>query len=272
MYSISVVVAIYQDIEALNIILDSLYNQTFKGEFEVIVAEDGRNSEVDGFIKSLSYPNLKHTKHEDLGWRKNRSMNNAIRTSENDFLIFIDGDCVPSQYLMENYEKLISSKQVLCGRRVELGNVIASELRTNQYTIRSIEKKYFKNYLKLHQAGSRHIEEGIILNDFLWKLKYKNYQSTIIGCNFGILKADIETINGFDETYLNASVGEDTDIEWRMSSYGFKMTNIRNKAPVFHLFHAQKYSKEDNEISLKLLSKRKTENNLICKNGLKQHP
>ena len=121
MLSASVIVATYKDIEALSTILDSLYNQSFNGTYEVIVAEDGEDQEVKDFISRLSYPNLKHTTQEDLGWRKNKSLNNAITASEADFLIFIDGDCIPSHFFIENYLKRAKEGEVLCGRRVELG-------------------------------------------------------------------------------------------------------------------------------------------------------
>jgi len=48
---VSVIIAIYKDIESLALILDSLSHQTYKNAFEIIVAEDGEDIEVKNFIE-----------------------------------------------------------------------------------------------------------------------------------------------------------------------------------------------------------------------------
>ena len=270
MLKASVIIAIYKDVEALSVILESLYNQTTNETYEVIVAEDGESEIVKNYISSLDYPNLKHTTQEDINWRKNRSLNNAIKVSEGEYLMFIDGDCVPSHCFIENYLDLAQKKVILCGRRVELGPLVAQELRDKKYTIAKLEKNYFKNYFTMKKDKVRHYEEGIVFPKFIQKLRYKNYQASIIGCNFGVYKEDIVAINGFDESYNKASVGEDNDIEWRFLALSYTMKSIRNRSAVFHLYHDHKYSKDDNNAMLNLLAKRKDEKNYICLDGLEK--
>lgn len=268
MIKASVIIAIYKDIEALSVILESLYNQTTSESYEVIVAEDGESKLVKNYINSLDFPNLKHTSHEDINWRKNKSLNNAIKVSEGEYLMFIDGDCVPSRFFIENYLKKAQKKVILCGRRVELGPVVAKELREKKYTISKLEKSYISNYFKMKKDKVRHYEEGIIFPNFIQELRYKNYNASIIGCNFGVYKEDLVAINGFGESYNKASVGEDNDIEWRFLALGYVMKSIRNRSAVFHLYHDHKYSREDNKAMLNLLEKRKDEKNYICLDGL----
>ena len=48
----SVIVAVYKDIEALELIIESLKNQTYKN-FEVVIAEDGQDEKMKAFIESI---------------------------------------------------------------------------------------------------------------------------------------------------------------------------------------------------------------------------
>ena len=49
---VSVIIAVYKDVEALELIIESLKNQTYKN-FEVVIAEDGQDEKMQAFIKSI---------------------------------------------------------------------------------------------------------------------------------------------------------------------------------------------------------------------------
>lgn len=268
---VSVIISIYKDIESLALILDSLSHQTYKNAFEIIVAEDGESKEVKNFIDSLSYNNLIHTTQKDLGWQKNKSLNNAINHSSGELLIFLDGDCVPYGNLVEHYVNRAEEKTVLCGRRVELGELYSKKLRNNTLQLSKLEKNYFWHYFQMMKDKTRHYEEGIVLNAFLHKLKYKNKVSHILGCNFALNKKDILEINGFNEDYTAASVGEDTDIEYRLTLNGCSMKPTRNLTNIVHLHHKLTYDSIANEKSQKVFSKIKEKQEIFCKNGINKN-
>lgn len=265
---VSVIVAVYKDINSLDLILKSLNNQTYKHTYEVIVAEDGEDADVANFINSLPYKNLLHTTQKDEGWRKNKSLNNAIRHSKGDLLIFLDGDCIPYSDLIENYVSQAREKTVLCGRRVELGENYTKMLRNKTLSSYDLEKSYLRRVFSLMKDKTRHYEEGLRLNDFLFNLKFKDKNSHILGCNFALNREDIYTINGFDEEYVWPSVGEDTDIEYRLSLIGCKMKPTRNKTNIFHLYHANTYSSENNRYAIEYFKTVQNTNFIQCKNGL----
>jgi glycosyltransferase involved in cell wall biosynthesis len=90
----SLIIAVYKNVAYLKSVLDSLKYQTVN-DFEVIIAEDGDSKGMQEFI--ASYPFLhpfQHITQPDEGWRKNKILNQAIRASKSNWLIFIDGDCV----------------------------------------------------------------------------------------------------------------------------------------------------------------------------------
>ena len=61
--------------------------------------------------------------------------------SEGECIIFIDGDTIPYSTFIE-YHVLLSGPNIgLCGRRVNLGDKVSSDLRKKHINIKDIEKK-----------------------------------------------------------------------------------------------------------------------------------
>ena len=100
----------------------------------------------------------------------------------------------------------------------------------------------------------------------IFKLHFK--ERGLKGCNWGIKKEELIKVNGFDESFVHATVGEDDDIEWRLKKIGLKKFSMKNKAIVYHLFHERKYYDSDRRINLKIMNKNKLNNCFVCKNGL----
>jgi hypothetical protein len=59
----------------------------------------------------------------------------------------------------------------------------------------------------------------------------------ILGCNFSIHKKDLLNINGFDERYEAPSIGEDSDIQFRLELTGVQIKSLNNIAVQYHLYH-----------------------------------
>ncbi len=267
MMKISVIISVYKDIEALAIILESLNKQTVK-EFEIIISEDGNSDEIREFLNS--YKHVKHYFQDDLGWRKNRALNSAIKNSTGEYLIFIDGDIVPYSDFVEQHINLAESKKVLIGKRMELGKYFSKILRKRLISPTTLEKMFLPLLAFIAiDKDTRHIEEGIKLkkgNAFGDKIRSKN--KMIVGCNFSCYKKDLETINGFDEEYIEPSVGEDYDLVWRFQHFGIEMKSVRNLANVFHLWHLRRWSDEVNKKNKEILNLKRDNKEYFCKNGL----
>jgi len=269
MVSISLIVAVYKDVEATELILGALEKQNFQ-DFEIIVAEDCQSDEMATCIQKYNHLNLKHTSQIDNGWQKNASLNKAIRIATGELLVFIDGDCIPNRNFVEEYDKHKKECTVLCGRRIELGPKYSTRLRNAELNIESIQKNYLFNSISLLMDGVRHYEEGIYFNDLLFDLKHKGKKAGILGCNFAVNRKDIEAINGFNEEYKSPSVGEDTDIEYRLRLKGCQLERIRNKSFVFHLYHKEVYDEKAFNRSMKVFTAFKKQNTFVCSKGLKK--
>ncbi len=93
-------------------------------------------------------------------------------------------------------------------------------------------------------------------------------QKGLIGCNWGIKKDDLLALNGFDEDYVTAGVGEDVDIEWRIIEAGYKLVSVRFSALAYHLFHKRTYTSNDENTGYEMVEKKKKEKLFFCKNGI----
>jgi glycosyltransferase involved in cell wall biosynthesis len=125
---ISLIIAFYKNIAALELIFKALEKQTFKN-FEIIIAEDDNNLKTIEFIKKSKLNQIiKHVFHEDKGFRKNKILNEGIKIADGDFIVFIDGDCIPHKNFLKVYAKMASEETVLFGRRVMLSEKMTMEL------------------------------------------------------------------------------------------------------------------------------------------------
>ncbi len=239
MPKVSVIVSFYRKINYLKLVLAGFSVQSFK-DFEIIIADDGSGQEI---VKQLEYLlseyNFRsvHVWQEDKGFRKNRILNNAIEKSTADYLIFIDADCIPHSKFVEEHWNNREQKTVLTGRRVNL-----SEKVTDKLTPELIKKHYLEKHLGALLTdglfgGSSYVEKGIyIKNKFLRKIVNKKPRG-LLGSNFSIHKKDILEINGFDERYEAPSIGEDSDVQFRLELNGVKVKPVNNTAIQYHLYH-----------------------------------
>jgi glycosyltransferase involved in cell wall biosynthesis len=260
----TVIISYYKNIQNLEIILLALNNQTVKGNFEAIVSEDDNTEETIKFISQqklmLSFP-LLHVSQRDDGFRKCKALNHSVTMATSDFIIFLDGDCVPHNKLVEEYICAKRTGRVLYGRRVKLSEEITSQLLKDK-------KLSSLNFLNLWKTGCKRIEEGLYLKIIPQRFKKKD-SGRLLGCNMGISKSDLIAINGFDEDYTEPGGGEDSDIEWRLEALGsIQFYSMKHRAIVYHLYHEERLTEALEIKSIKIVEQKKLKGFFICKNGL----
>lgn len=239
--TISLIISFYNNIELLRIIFAALEKQTFKG-FEVIIADDGSKESVVKKVQHLaataSFP-VQHCWHEDRGWRKNRILNQAIQSSNGDYLIFIDGDCIPHRSFIAEHVEFSRKGRVLTGRRVQLTNKLTKQLTEKRIVTGEFEQNLtIKLVLSSLFHKNLHVENAFrIKRPMLRKILIKDKIKGILGCNFSIHKEDILNVNGFDERFLHPGTGEDTDLDRRMQRAGITALSKKHLLTVYHIHH-----------------------------------
>ncbi len=259
---ISVIIAYYDKLPNLEILLDAFNKQTFK-DFELIIAEDNKDQITETFLQSKRkhyfFPILHVNQEEKIGFRKTTMLNKAIRVSSGNTMVFIDADCFPHQEFLKEYKKNARKGEFLFGRRVFLGKNITG-------SIYRVESAAPLRLFSLLFSDSTLVKEGLYWPYF--GLHFKDRK--LSGCNWGIKKEDLLSVNGFDEDYVRPGFGEDHDIEWRLKSKGFKMKSIKNKAIVYHLYHPKNSTKDDARFNDSLMEQKKQARHAECINGLQK--
>jgi glycosyltransferase involved in cell wall biosynthesis len=258
MPALSIIIAVYKNIPALDLIFKSLARQSFQ-DFEVIVAEDNNALDMAIFIKNAAGKHLfpiKHGSQPDLGFRKNKALNQAIRLSASDYLVFIDGDCVlHPQFLKQHYEHRAQGF-ALFGRRVMLSKSLTESL----YAAQDLKLLSIFNLIINH---CKRIDCAFYLP---FKSPTIQSKTGIWGCNWSIHKSALTAINGYDEDYIKAGIGEDTDLEWRLFATGIQLKRVKHLAIQYHLYHVENYASTlENQ---QLLANKKAMGAVICVHGL----
>ena len=174
---------------------------------------------------------------EDKGFRKNKILNNAIRNSRTDYLIFIDADCIPHSAFVEAHLDFSKPHISLTGRRVNLSQKITNQLNEEKVREGFLENNYLKLLLDSIFGKTNYIEKGIYFNNRYLLNFFNRKIRGLLGCNFSLFKEDILKVNGFDERYVLPSIGEDSDIQFRLELAGLKIKSVNHSAIQYHLYH-----------------------------------
>ncbi|MBK7378924.1 MAG: glycosyltransferase [Ignavibacteriales bacterium] len=264
---VSLIISFYNRIDFLKLVFAGLKRQTFKN-FEVIIADDGSKEEVVNEIEKLSreinFP-IAHIWQEDKGFRKNKILNQAIVNSNSTYLIFIDGDCIPHRDFISEHFSHRQLNICLTGRRVNLSQKLSESLSTKKVKEGILENQFF--LLKDGLLGkSTDVEKGFFIRNKFLRKYFNKKKRGLLGCNFSIYKNDLLIINGFDERYIAPSIGEDSDVQFRLELAGVRVRSLNNIAVQYHLYHKLQPRPIEN---LRLFETVKTEKQAFSKFGIK---
>jgi glycosyltransferase involved in cell wall biosynthesis len=237
--NITLVVSVYNKPEVLRLVLAACSRQVFS-DFEIIVADDGSGPAVRDVVtdaRAASRQPILHLWHEDRGWRKNIILNSAIRTSRGEYLVFIDGDCLPSRMFLQDHRNEREEGRVLLGRRVETSERWSSELTLRAVETGTFEKLGGREMLDGLTGRSLRVEDGIRMRSPILRRLLLRSVRGMLGSNFSAARKDLVAINGFDELYDGPGCGEDSDVQYRLSLLGVSGKSLRNLAIQYHVWH-----------------------------------
>lgn len=267
---ISVIVTTYNWPYALRAVLMALSKQKTSQPFEIIVADDGSGEETTQLIKRLSArfsTPLLHVWQSDEGFRAAAIRNKAISKASGDYLIFLDGDCVPRENFIERYAALIEPMTFVAGNRILLSRsftitALAEDLPLHQWSL----YRWCLARLKGH------------CNRILPLLslplgRFRTFRATrwqgAKGCNLGIWKSDLIRLNGWEEKFIGWGY-EDSDLVMRLIKAGIRRKEGRYSVPVIHLWHPEQDRSQERENWARLKSRQNTLQ-LIAEQGLNQY-
>lgn len=236
----SIIISIYNKFSFLERVLAGFEQQSIH-TFEVLLADDGSNTQTVEAIKQYqqnSQLRLHHIWHEDKGFRKTRIMNKAAVSAAADYLIFVDGDCIPHPNFVEEHLLHATPAVVACGRRANLSEKLSEWLTADRIRKGALENQFSARLLLDSIVGkTRDAEKAIYIRNSPLKPLFPQKFRGLLGCNFSLYKQDLLDINGFDERYEAPAAGEDTDPEYRLGWAGKTFISVKNYAIQYHLYH-----------------------------------
>lgn len=241
---VSVIISTYNKPDYLKLVLFSYQLQTLKN-FEVVIADDGSSLEtkkvIDEFVKTSDFK-LKHVWHEDKGFRKCKILNKAIMTSEADYLIFSDGDCLARQDFIETHLNLRAWQYALSGGYFKLTKEVSSSISEQHI----LSQKCFEPSWLITNGQPRSFKMNkLTRNKFKAKLlnNITTTKATFDGMNVSLYKQHLLDVNGFDERMTYG--GLDREVGERLMNCGLKFKQIRYSAICLHLYHDRPYKNEE---------------------------
>jgi len=241
---VEVIVTTYNNPVALHYALLGLEGQTFQ-DFTVCIADDGSGPEtrqvVQTWIDRFGSTRMRHVWHPDVGFAKNQILNKAIASSQAQYLVFLDGDCIASPMYLARQMQLRAPRQFVSGSLIRMPlsvNAILNDQLILQGTI------FHLQWLKEHNCVNRF---GALLKASALPSWLSNFLELISpvkkvwnGCNSAGWREDILRVNGFDESMTYGA--EDVEMGVRLNNAGVKGRHIRYTAPVLHIEHSRGYA------------------------------
>jgi glycosyltransferase involved in cell wall biosynthesis len=236
--TISIIITTYNRPDALQAVVEACFAQGDKN-FEIVIADDGSaagTSDCVGRLKSCSPVTLQHVWQPHQGFRAAMVRNLGTLAASGDYIVFLDGDCIPQRDFVAQHRKLARRGYMVTGSRVLLSPRMTERILTEKIDLHAIG---LAGKLSLRAAG--HINKVLQLL-FTWpdlgrEKKHFSWRR-IKGCNLGVWRSDLELVNGFDESFVGWG-HEDADLAVRLFNAGVMRKDGAFATEVFHLWHGQ---------------------------------
>ena len=207
----SFIIPIYNRPEELDELLNSLVSQTYEGDFEVVVIEDGSTITSEQICKkyqndlSITYLSKPNTGPGD-------SRNYGMQRAQHDYFLILDSDCILPSHYLEAVDDFLQAHYVDC-----FGG---SDTATDDFTDIQKAINYTMTSL-LTTGGIRGSQKRI------QRFEPRSF-------NMGLSRKAFEATGGFGKIHP----GEDPDLVIRLWEKGFDSAFI----PTAFVFHKRRIS------------------------------
>lgn len=236
--TISLIVTTYNRPDALEAVVEGCFAQTDRN-FEIIVADDGSGEATRDCVARLAARSpvpLRHVWQPDDGFRLAMARNRGIAAACGEYILFLDGDCVPQRDFIAQHRRLARRGFLVTGSRILLGPEFTQRVLAEKKPLQALE---LAEMLRLRAGG--HINKVLQLLFTLPNVgreqKRFSYRR-IKGCNMAFWRSDLEMVNGFDESFLGWG-HEDADMVVRLFNAGVMRKDGAFATEVFHLWHKE---------------------------------
>jgi glycosyltransferase involved in cell wall biosynthesis len=241
---ISVIVSTYNQPVWLEKVLWGLAAQRDR-QFAVVIADDGSDPGTAELIARYHGPlgvPLSHQWRPHQGFGKCAILNQAIRATASEYLIFLDGDCIPRADFVAVHRRTAAPGQFLSGGALRLPmSTSAAITQDDVATGRALTPAWLAAHgvppsFRRWRLGVGHTTARIL--DRLTPTG-----ATFNGGNSSVWRQDLIAVNGFDERMGHG--GLDRELGARLTNAGIRGCQVRHRAIVLHLDHPRGYRNAD---------------------------
>ena len=232
------VITTYNRPDALAAVLKACFVQSDKN-FDIVIADDGSTADTRNCVEALmegAPVALKHLWQPDLGFRAAGARNRGTLAARGQYIVFLDGDCIPQRDFIAQHRKLAQRGHMVCGSRVLLSPLLTGRVLAGQVDLpgrgawRLCGYRLGGHVNKVLQVLLRWPDIGRTTKRFSWR--------RIKSCNLGVWRCDLDTVDGFDESFQGWG-HEDADLAVRLFNAGIMRKDGAFATEVFHLWHRE---------------------------------
>lgn len=214
------------------------YRAQRDGDFELLVADDGSKEEtrtvVDRFRGVAPFP-VEHVWHEDAGFRLAAIRNRALARSTGEYVVFTDGDCVPTSRFTANLKAVAERGWFTAGSRVLMSESATERLLAPESNARPIDAWSHLDWIRARLRCDVNRLLPLMPVTFGRSTRPAGWEKCRGFC-IGGWRDDFVAINGFDESYEGWGL-EDSDLAIRMQNHGVRLRKVRYGIGLVHLWH-----------------------------------
>ena len=205
----------------------------------VVIADDGSRPEhvqaLHAGLPRFACP-VRHVWQADVGFTAARSRNLGAAQARADYIVFMDGDCVPNPRFVEQHERLAAPGHFVNGSRVLLSSRLTRDVVDGKMDLSKLDGA---DWLRLRLAGDvNKLTHLLHWPQAPFRVEQRFRWKGIRSCNFGVSWRDFEAVNGFDEVYSGWG-HEDADLVLRLHHHGSRRKNGFLGTEVYHLWHQE---------------------------------
>jgi glycosyltransferase involved in cell wall biosynthesis len=273
---ISVIVTTYNRPDALCAVIRALLDQT-DVNFEVIIADDGSSEptrEAVGAFQNAAHASglkrLVHAWQPDDGFRASAARNLGVFASSGQYLVFLDGDCMPRPDFVARHRLLAEPGFMVSGSRVLLSEPFTQQILSAPTQV-AVHARGMLYWLLQRLFGKTNKVVPLLHFPNSRMRHYRSVKwSRIKSCNLAIWRDDYVAVNGFDESFVGWG-HEDADLVLRLARHGIRRKGGAFSTEVFHLWHKENTRATESE-NRRRVEERMKSGVVKADVGLSDHP
>jgi len=230
--TVAVIIPIYNRTELLANVLGGLTRQTYAGDFEVIVVDDGSQEDVgvvvDGVASGIT---VRLLRQERDGFGLARARNLGLSATDADVVVFLDADCIPTDEWLEAHvawHRKASNLVVTGSRRHVDDRCDPGTIADGTVDLAGIARGVDDEHEDLETDDWRGLvyrrSQRLLLGDAGFR--------AAIGGNSSMRREMVLEVGGADEEF-RAWGGEDTELAWRLWNAG-AFVIPESRATIYH--------------------------------------